>query len=46
MSFHCATPEDIITESQESERLVPGVFVIEEFNWALARQFGYGRDPA
>ncbi|WP_245717600.1 plasmid pRiA4b ORF-3 family protein [Nocardia jejuensis] len=39
-AFEFVTPEDIITRSAESH---PGPFVIEEINWALARQFGYGR---
>ncbi|MFE6864526.1 hypothetical protein [Nocardia sp. NPDC057668] len=41
-AFDYLTPEDITTQSEDSE---PIPFVIEEINYGLARQFGYGSDP-
>lgn len=40
-AFDYVTPEDITTHTEDSE---PTPFVIEEINYGLARQFGYGRD--
>ncbi|MGV9414753.1 plasmid pRiA4b ORF-3 family protein [Nocardia sp. NPDC003693] len=41
-AFNYLTPEDITTQTEDSE---PTPFVIEEINYGLERQFGFGRDP-
>ncbi|GAB0102543.1 hypothetical protein JMUB6875_15110 [Nocardia sp. JMUB6875] len=41
-SLECITPEVLIIGTEYHQ---PNLFVFEEINWYLTRQFGYGKGP-